>query len=369
MWRITPDSSVVELTGADGGAGAAVSGIVWVASDTLSFADCQMPAGRKMLRQMVPFTLEDRVVDPIEKLHFATGDLHDGAVPVAVVSRKRMDAWLQLIEDEAVDARMILPDIYALPFTQGRVTLWHEGDRCLLRNGPHSGFAGNLDWVSVIAGLESYTSRLDVFSDNVDALPQEWRTSARPLLAPLEQMMARFEGGEVIDLLQGDYAPASPVAGWLRPWRAAAAFALVALLAHTGGLVIEARMLDAQADEMRRSTASLLATIEDSDDVGNLRRLVSRRLQRLREHRNKSEGSLWSLLPALDRVISRCANCRVESLELSSQLVQIDIRAGANLERVKENMLGAGGSFEATHSVVAERDNYTLLRFEFRMPS
>src|SRR5687768_14963271 len=46
------------------------------------------------LAQVIPFALEERVADEIENLHFAIGEraADTGRVPVAVVTRARIDA-------------------------------------------------------------------------------------------------------------------------------------------------------------------------------------------------------------------------------------------------------------------------------------
>ena len=365
MWKLTPDSTVVELTPSVGGAAA---DIVWVPSERLSFTDCQMPPARKMLRQMVSFALEDRMLEPIEKLHFALGEPSEDTIPVIVVSHQQMDEWRESLDSKEITARMFLPDIYAIPYEEGRVSIWHEGDRCLLRNGTHSGFVGSLEWISVIAGLESYTNRLDIYSDHIESLPEEWRTVARPLLAPLEQVMERFDGKDTIDLLQGDYRTVNPVVTWLQPWRAAAAIALVALVAHIGNMVFDIRLLDAQTAELESATAKLFKTIDTSGNLRNLRVQVSRQMKNLQEHKSKSEDSAWQIMTKLDRALSGCGSCRVEALELGTDTASIKLRSEGDLEKVKDILLNIQ-SLEANHKVLREGKDYSLSRFEFKVAS
>ncbi len=366
MRKITLDSTIVELTSSEERASPA--NIVWVPSEQLSFADCQMPPTRKMLHQMVSFALEDQVLEPIEKLHFALGNPSADTIPAIVVSRRRMDDWGELLASEGIGKHVLLPDIYALPFEAGRVGIWHEGDRCLLRNGAHSGFAGSLEWISVIAGMESYANRLDIYSDNVEALPEEWRPLARPLLAPLDEMMLRCNGRDAINLLQSDYRTSAPIAAWARPWRAAAAIMLAALTAHIGNMTVAERLLDAQTNELQKATVGLFKTIDASGNPSNLRARVSQQVRNLREHQNKSENNAWDIMVELDRALSGCDSCRVESLELDVNTAKIKLRSEGDFEQIKDTLLNIR-SLEASHKVLREGEGYNLSRFEFKAVS
>lgn len=366
MWKITLDSTIVKLTPSEEHSPSA--SIVWVPSEQLSFTDCQMPPTRKMLRQMVSFALEDQVLEPIEKLHFALGSPGADTISTIVISRQRMDEWAELLATEGIGERLLLPDIYALPFEEGRVSIWHEGNRCLLRNGAHSGFAGSLEWISVIAGMESYTNRLDIYSDHIEALPEEWRTLARPLLAPLDEMMLRCNGQDVINLLQSDYGTSNPIAAWVRPWRAAAAVMLVALAAHMGNMTVAGHLLNTQADELRSATTGLFKTIDESGNIVDLRTQVSRQVQNLREQQNKSENNAWNIMVKLDRALAGCGSCRVESLELDVNMAKIKLRSEGDFDQIKDTLLNIR-SLEANHKVLREGKDYNLSRFEFKAVS
>ncbi len=68
------------------------------ANDVLLTRAIVPTTNRQRARKALPFALEDLLAEDIDGLHFALGVRDaEGQWPVAVVARKRMDAWLQHI--------------------------------------------------------------------------------------------------------------------------------------------------------------------------------------------------------------------------------------------------------------------------------
>ena len=361
MWKITPDSQLIELP-----ADARASGVVWVPTEVLVFACPKLPPGRRKLwRQTAPFALEEDLIESIETLHFALGPPREEGVPVAVVSRRRMDEWLRLLSAEGVAPRVMLPDVYALPLDDGRRVVWHEGERCIYRAAEHAGFAGGVEWIASLAALQDRGGAFDVYGGDPEALPQAWRDGLRPPLAPLDQMMARADTGDAINLLQGEYSVKSGAAAWVRPWRWAAALALVLLGAHLATLVIETRWFDARAGEFRADSARVFESLRIDGELVDLRAQVERRLLQLEERRTKSDGNTWKLMAAIEKPLSECKSCRVDVLDLTQREILIEVSLVGNpqqLKRVLEQLPNA----DATHQDLPADKGRTRLRFQIR---
>lgn len=369
MWKITPDSELLELTPSEPQEPSpAQAGIVWVASEHLSFTRCKIPPKqRTMTDKMVAFSLEDQVLEPIEKLHFALGPAQDNNLPIAIASQDNMRQWTDMCQKKGLSPQTLRADIYAVPYEEGRMTIWHEGDRCLLRNGQHSGFAGTLDWILGVAGLSdkasnSHNTQLDIYSNGVDQLPEAWRPSARPLLAPLDEMMLRSEEASTINLFQGSHALENPMAEWLIPWKAAALFAALAVGLHIATMLFEVQALDARASVIQQDTLKLFKTIDHEGREGNIRQQVTQYFQRLQERRAKSRQSAWSIFTIIDPAISRCKVCRIETLKLDGKTLKLKIRAEGDFEPLKDELSDIP-SLRSDFKLLKEAKGYSILRF------
>jgi len=96
---------------------------------------------RSRLLQALPYALEDQLTDDIEDLHFASGEHQaDGNLPVAVISKKTMEFYLELLASWQIKPDIMLPAILALPWESDH---WQIaiGNLSLVRTGLNQGFA------------------------------------------------------------------------------------------------------------------------------------------------------------------------------------------------------------------------------------
>ncbi|MFP4132172.1 MAG: type II secretion system protein GspL, partial [Thiohalospira sp.] len=209
---------------------------VLVPTDELWLARADLPAvSRTRLARAVPYALEDRLVDEVEDLHFALGGRNEAGVACAVVTRARMDAWLEALTRAGIRPRALVPDVLALPEpAEGEWTALAAGPDgpVVVRTGPEDGFT--LEAEALAAVLEGALAppgggerprRLRLWVEGEEAAPElgeavevvveKAREGAPGLLAP------RAMGG--LNLLQGDYSPREDWARRLRRWRLPAA--------------------------------------------------------------------------------------------------------------------------------------------------
>src|SRR5712664_3130398 len=68
---------------------------VWTpAADTLLLRARLPTRSNAKIVQALPYALEEQLIDPPERLHFAFSHEADGALAVAVTRRERMESWL-----------------------------------------------------------------------------------------------------------------------------------------------------------------------------------------------------------------------------------------------------------------------------------
>src|SRR6187401_2186766 len=109
--------------------------IVVPATDVLT-TEAEAPAkSASKLAQVIPYALEERVADEIEDLHFALGERNaeTGRVPVVVVSRARIDAWLTELRAAGLNPQAIYSEASLLPAMPWQLIALLDGDALTLK--------------------------------------------------------------------------------------------------------------------------------------------------------------------------------------------------------------------------------------------
>jgi len=259
---------------------------VLVPTDDLWLARAELPAvSRTRLARAVPYALEDWLVDEVEDLHFALGERSDAGVACAVVTRERMDAWLESLTSAGIRPRALMPDVLALPEpTAGEWTALATGAEgpVVVRTGPEDGFTLEAEALAAVlsgglappAGSElprrlrlwTEGETAPVLGEGVEVTVETAREGAMGLLAP------RAASG--LNLLQGDYSPREDWVRRLRRWRLPAALAGIALLLHGGLLTWDYLALKAESRALKAEAETLIE--EEFPEIG---RVVDPRVQ------------------------------------------------------------------------------------------
>lgn len=113
-----------------------------IPSIDLLLTSVQLPAtSRSKVLQAIPYALEEELSDDIETLHFAIGDKNQaGAWPVAIITKARLQAWLEPWQEQNINLVAIVPDVLTLPFSDQSWTLLLQENYALVRTGKFAGF-------------------------------------------------------------------------------------------------------------------------------------------------------------------------------------------------------------------------------------
>lgn len=222
----------------------------------------------RLIALTLPWTLEERLLEPVEQLHFAHGPVAAGAAPVTVIN----SAWLQQVLGElraaGLEPQSACSDISLLPWQGGQWTVFIPAAAdaaVLVRHGEHAGFAcarANLQTALQLLLNEHnepphhFTVIAEASAPVDDALfPALLQSRVMLQRQSLEQRM-RAAVLPTCNLLQGRFAPPLPWAQWWRQWRLAAAV-LAALLVTD--LALSAYATFSLNREAERNEAALLA--------------------------------------------------------------------------------------------------------------
>ena len=270
------------------------------------------------MRQMLPFSLEDEFAGDIDALHFAAGERNDGdQLAVSVIARKRLAFWLDSLRTAGISARRICSEADAVPDTPGVVTLFLEGRSILGRRPDAAPFVFeelNLSelW-QLLEAERQETDDLDNVVLFVDHATQNergeeidtWRQSVANVNVKelADGCLPKLASGLIFragtNLLQGDYAPRSSFRGLVRPWRAAAAFALAFLAFSVLGKGVELFKLSGDENRLTEQATEICA---ESYGVQQLERCLVEMGRRLTEHGQAVSGGGGAFLSMLAAV-------------------------------------------------------------------
>ena len=123
---------------------------LWVPAERVTVQRIDVPtAPERKWADLIPWILEDRLLQPVDEMHFVVGQtvMVEGKkqVDVAVVSKQDMGEWQRIAENAGIHPTAMVPDYLALPYEPGRISLvWREG-MCLVRTGVSSGYGAAPD--------------------------------------------------------------------------------------------------------------------------------------------------------------------------------------------------------------------------------
>jgi general secretion pathway protein L len=341
------------------------------ASDVL-LTDAEVPvkAGTRY-QQIVPFALEEQLAEDIESLHFAVGKRAGDAtrVPVAVVSRALIDGWLNHLRDAGIAPECLYADSSLVPENPGQAVLVLSGDSVILRATdkppvtlPLTALSEALELLRPAPalaaefggrGLVVYAGEAEwqQYGATIEAVRGEFEGLSVQLLpdGPLGLFAQSLPGTAAINLLQGTYAPASPLGGGFKAWRVAAAMLVGLLVLHGIGSAAQLMMLKRTE---RRLDASIGATFEQAmpgeHNSSNARRRMEARMASLQGSTDSS--GLLAMLSAVAQARSGASGTAVQALSYRQGILELQVTApgAAALDRISQQLRTGGWQADLT---------------------
>lgn len=207
--------------------------IVWVPSRWVSILRVFVPGkSRYQWQQALPYALEEQLAQPLEELHLVCLERDkQGWVTVAVVAKKRMQAWLSALEQTNLNQACLVPECFALDYSieptneKKSISLWRlaesklEPEAILVRTAQFRGLSiAKAQWTVFRQMAEKHNADL-----NIEPVKT---VQAKPKPSDLARM----------NLRQGEFASVNHQQSVWRHWRwpvGLAAVWLVLLGLHT----------------------------------------------------------------------------------------------------------------------------------------
>lgn len=312
----------------------AVDLVLVVPAQKVSLHDVPFEAHeRKLLRQTIPYSLEEQLIDDVDTQHFALGPAAAAQVPVAIVDKQWFAAWLDKCRAAGFDIKRALPEQLLLPYREHCWTLRAEPERWVVRIGSYRGFAME---------PENAALALQLLLDSAAELPQKLLVQTDiPLELLLPQLPELLRGivevtsddfvapddNPVIDFLQGAFARTLPWRRWWLQWRPAAIAFAVMIGVHLAVGGVEHYRLEKQNVALRQQIEEVYRSVEPRGVVNDPELQLRRKLQALQSNKG---GNVLPLLQQVGGALKSIEGIAVQNLTYSEHQSELRVSVSAN---------------------------------------
>ena len=317
---------------------------LWVPTERISFHQVEIPtAPERKWPQLIPWLLEDRVLQPVEDMHFViAGRTEDKQLQVLAVSREDMHQWQRVAENSAVAASAMVPDYLALPWEPGRLIVgWREGT-ILVRSGFDQGFAASPDvaWTMIdrLIQVADIAPRLSISVPDQTLVPEHLLPSADINDASIDWAFADIPATP--NLMQGEFKPRSKPVSQAQ-WLPVAGLALLALVLLFANLQISNNLLNQQVQQLEQQVVSGYSKLFGSGNIkaADARNLAEQRMNFLFKQQQTLGTGAVAGLTALDSLMNDC-NCNLIAMTADAEKLSLTIDSGAKLKTKALNIPG-----------------------------
>ncbi|MGK0500134.1 MAG: type II secretion system protein L [Oceanicoccus sp.] len=321
---------------------------------------------RKLLRQTIPYTLEDDCVDDVDDVHFALGVPADNSVPLAIIKRGQLQQLIADAEQQQLEVQQLVSELTFLPLPEQGWCLYIEGDRWLLRAGEQQGFA--LDAATASIALQLLLEEIDflpeqlwVFTDLenqvavTNQLPEllrgicQWRDQDYwQVVAEAVSQQSSVSG---INLLQGDFARQLPWGKWWVSWRIPAILLAAGFVFAIVTSYAQISLLEQRNVELRAAIESSYRSVVPRGAVMDAERQLRRKVGELKGSDGIGfialMGQISPVLTAVDGLVLQSLNYNEKQSEFRLTILANDFN---DVETTRYNLEKLGLTAELTGS-------------------
>lgn len=244
------------------------------------------------LRQALPFALEDKLADDVERYHLVWRRLDRQRLAVAATDKARLAESVRDLQQAGIQLIAAYPEALCLPFQADVCSIVVEGEQAVLRYGPWLG--GGIETESLPLLLNRLRQQqpdcrsLSLWGDADPSAwvdPQDWPFQLQPLADRLRLLSGQIGQLAGFNLLSGEFAVKRADDGqWRRRWLPAAALLMLALLLQLTGGWLSNRELQRQLQQLEQQTQALFQqTFPDIKRIVNVKVQADQRWQELQQ--------------------------------------------------------------------------------------
>lgn len=264
--------------------------VVLVSAAEVLLTEASIPGNRRIIKKSIPFALEETLADDIENLHFAHGPFNKtGVIPVAVVAKIYMESWLDMLAEQGIEVKSLVPATMAIPLTPEQWSVVIADSQFMLRKDPWRAYGGDIESLPLFlddgaAGYGDQQPSLQLYIDEdcetnwAEVIP-ETRIAAHHKKPLLQVLVDGYTEKQQINLLQGDY---SRHAGWRDlwlQWQLPILAVALLILMNIGMFCLDYYSLKSQSTGLNEQIKTIyLQSFPDSRRVVNARAQMEQKL-------------------------------------------------------------------------------------------
>jgi type II secretion system protein L len=321
---------------------------LWVPSERIGLHSIDIPsAPERKWAELIPWILEDRVLQPVEEMHFVVAARDDQQVHILAVSQQDIREWIRIADNAGIAAVAMAPDFMALDWEPGILSVgWREG-MLLVRDGINSGFAAlpAVGWVMVDSILKSTSvmPRLSISLPDEDMVPEHLRAEANINSSSVDWQFSTFPA---VNLMTAEFKPKAARPVWFQWWPVAASTIAVLLLTVIY-LQLASRSFEAEVSDLQQHLLTSHSRVFGGAKpaLAEFRSSAEARIEQLFKQQKSLQAEPVAALSALDAVMNAC-QCELQAMTASKSGVQLKVLSGSKLLNKSLNVPGYQISLE-----------------------
>ncbi|WP_086934058.1 type II secretion system protein GspL [Agarilytica rhodophyticola] len=193
---------------------------------------------KKHLAKLLPYEMEDQLIDSVDDLHFSYGTVEGEHVNLVYLDSERLSAALEELVSGNFDIQQIYPDYLLLAQQESAGTILLDGEKVIAKFGAGKGFAIEVNIASmVLERLEEELAfeevSLNLIADNEESLkilhsclPDAWIADESITINLQEggywDIVDAGLFGSSINIRSGNFARQLPFGKWWQAWKTSA---------------------------------------------------------------------------------------------------------------------------------------------------
>ena len=337
---------------------------LWVPSERVGLHSIPIPsAPERKWAELIPWMLEDRLLQPVDEMHFVVAGRDDQQLHILAVSQQDMREWLRIADNAGVAASAMAPDFMALTWETGIVSVgWREG-MLLVRDGIYSGFAAspNVGWVMLDGILKnsSVMPRLSISLPDEDMVPEHLREAASINSSSIDWQFTSFPS---LNLMSAEFKPKAARSVWFHWWPVATStFAVLFLTVFYLQIASRALEADVLTLEQQLLTSHTRVFGGAKPSLSEFRYIAESKIDRLFKQQKSLQQEPLAGIAALNPFMTAC-QCELHSMIANKSGVQLKLSGGSKLMAKSLNIKGYQLSLEKDQQAVPDMLSVSLVR-------
>lgn len=337
---------------------------LWVPSERVGLHSIPIPsAPERKWAELIPWMLEDRLLQPVDEMHFVVAGRDDQQLHILAVSQQDMREWLRIADNAGVAASAMAPDFMALTWETGIVSVgWREG-MLLVRDGIYSGFAAspNVGWVMLDGILKnsSVMPRLSISLPDEDMVPEHLRETASINSSSIDWQFTSFPS---LNLMSAEFKPKAARSVWFHWWPVATStFAVLFLTVFYLQVASRALEADVLTLEQQLLTSHTRVFGGAKPSLSEFRSIAESKIDRLFKQQKSLQQEPLVGIAALNPFMTAC-QCELHSMIANKSGVQLKLSGGSKLMAKSLNIKGYQLSLEKDQQAVPDMLSVSLVR-------